>query len=700
MLGKFIRLCRRLPSHAAVAGGWLPLLKLSRDVLQREGWRSFAFKVNRAVGGRTPALADGFEPRVMDVQRLSEDQVFSYLGLLAFKVHARPQVSIILPVFNNWVLTVECLAALHRNGQNVSYEVLLVDDASTDRTPELLAGVPGVSYLRNEVNLGYLRSCNRALEEARGAYVCLLNNDTQVQGAWLDSLVDRLAQSPKIGAVGAKLLFPDGRLQEAGARLLRQDPSSADSMVGDLIGLGASPEDHLYRYAREVEYASGACLLVRRDLLVSFGGLDPRFAPAYFEDVDLAYQLRESGFSIFYEPRAEVVHQLSATLDGVAPDGAKMELVAKNARLFSDKWGDEIVANQRVRAIAFYLPQYHPIPENDTWWGPGFTEWTNVAKAKPNFSGHYQPHLPGELGFYDLRVPEVREQQAGLAREFGIHGFCYYAYWFNGTRLLNRPFDEVLSSGSPDFPFCICWANENWTRTWDGKDHHVLIGQQHSSEDDIAFIRSLMPALRDERYIRIHGRPLILVYKVDLLPDPAQTAVVWREQCLGAGVGDIYLACVHNNADPLRNMDPRTIGFDAAVEFPPLGKGIATNPPHHRVNPKFRGLCYDYAATAARFESADSHPFTYFRGVMPSWDNTARRQDAGSIFLGSSPEAYRDWLDAAVSWTARMRVGDERLVFINAWNEWGEGNHLEPDQRYERAYLQATADVMCGYGGQ
>ena len=700
MLGRLVRLFRRLPSHAAVAGGWLPLLNLSKDVLQKEGWQSFLFKVRRTIGGGAPAIVDGFPPRLMDVKRFSEDEAISFLDSLAFTVHVQPQVSIILPVFNNLVLTAECLAALHRNGQKASYEVLLVDDASTDRTPKVLAMVPGVDYLRNDENLGYLRSCNRALERAKGTYVCLLNNDTQVQGAWLDSLVSRMAQSPKIGAVGAKLVFPDGRLQEAGARLLRQDAGAASQMIGELIGLGTSSEDLCYQFAREVEYASGACLLVRRDLLTQIGGLDARFAPAYFEDADLAYQLRKAGYSVYYEPRAEVVHRLSATMDGEAPKGAKIELVSKNAGVFADKWRDEIETNQRVRAIAFYLPQYHPIPENDTWWGPGFTEWTNVVKAKPNFAGHYQPHLPGELGFYDLRVSEVREQQANLAREFGIYGFCYYTYWFNGTRLLNRPFDEVLRSGSPDFPFCVCWANENWTRTWDGKDHHVLIGQQHSTEDDVAFIRSLMPALRDERYIRINGRPLILVYKVDLLPDPAQTAVVWREQCVNAGLGDIYLACVHNNADPLRNINPGTIGFDAAVEFPPLGKGIATNPPRDRLNRKFRGLCYDYAATAARFESAACHPFTYFRGVMPSWDNTARRQDAGSIFLGSSPESYQAWLDSAVSWTARMRVGDERLVFINAWNEWGEGNHLEPDQRYGRAYLQATADVMLGHGGQ
>src|SRR6266478_229140 len=189
----------------------------------------------------------------------------------------------------------------------------------------------------------------------------------------------------------------------------------------------------------------------------------------------------------------------------------------------------------KIRPIAFYLPQYHTIPENDIWWGKGFTEWTNVVKARPQFKGHYQPHLPGELGFYDLRLEEVRQRQAALAREYGLYGFCYYHYWFNGRRILERPFKEVLASGKPDFPFCLCWANENWTRVWDGGGQDVLLQQHYSAEDDRQHIRWLANAFRDPRYIRIGGRPLFLVYRTELLPDPARTAAIWRNEVAKAG---------------------------------------------------------------------------------------------------------------------------------------------------------------------
>lgn len=361
-------------------------------------------------------------------------------------------------------------------------------------------------------------------------------------------------------------------------------------------------------------------------------------------------------------------------------------------------------AGKHPRVIAFYLPQFHPISENDAWWGKGFTEWRNVAKAKPLFPGHYQPHIPADLGFYDLRLEEVRIAQAEMAREYGIHGFCYYHYWFNGKRLLETPLEDMLNSGKPDFPFCICWANENWTRRWDGEDQHVLIKQEYSEEDDRQHIRSLFRIFSDSRYIRIDGKPLFLVYRTENLPAPRRTAEIWREEARKAGIGELYLARVES----IGQADPRGMNFDGAVEFAPdwsrkgsrlepdptLSPLIVKQSKLHEVYEKNRIHAYD-SLVAGMTEKAVPE-FTRFRCVTPSWDNSARRREGANIFVGSTPEKYQHWLETTLSYTAHNLRGDESIVFINAWNEWAEGNHLEPDQQNGRAYLEATRNALEG----
>jgi lipopolysaccharide biosynthesis protein len=350
-----------------------------------------------------------------------------------------------------------------------------------------------------------------------------------------------------------------------------------------------------------------------------------------------------------------------------------------------------------VRAIAFYLPQYHPIPENDEWWGKGFTEWTKVVEGKPLYHGHYQPQLPGSLGFYDLRLPEVREAQARLARQYGLHGFCYYHYWFAGKRLLERPFNEVLLSGRPDFPFCLCWANENWTRRWDGQNQQVLIAQNYSADGDRAMIRELIPAFKDPRYIRVNGRPLLLVYRALDLPSARASAALWREEAAAAGLPGLYLCRVESFDEAKVAADPAQIGFDAASEFPPHGiRPAEPAAPVAGLDPAFSGLIYDYAQTARDFAARPTPPYRRFHGVMPSWDNTARVGRRAGIAAHADPEAYRSWLETVVNRTRRDKDGDERLVFINAWNEWGEGCHLEPDRRYGMAWLEATRAALNG----
>lgn len=347
-----------------------------------------------------------------------------------------------------------------------------------------------------------------------------------------------------------------------------------------------------------------------------------------------------------------------------------------------------------VRLIAFYLPQYHPIPENDLWWGKGFTEWTNVSRARPLFEGHYQPHLPSDLGFYDLRLPEVRQRQADIAKDYGIHGFCFYYYWFNGRRLLERPLNDILQLKKPDFPFCVCWANEPWTRNWDGQRSQILMPQEHTTETDEHFILDLIPVLRDERYVRINGRPLVLIYRSELLPDVAQTSLVWREIASRHGI-DLYLCRVES----FTKTNPASIHFDAACEFPPNISGVL--PQHHsRVSfpssrgEQFEGILYDYPQLVELMMYRSDVDYKRFPAVAPSWDNTPRSGKRGSVFLNSSPDAFRHWLTASVRKSLSRFEGDEQIVFINAWNEWAEGCHLEPDCRYGDGFLQACRAAL------
>lgn len=356
-----------------------------------------------------------------------------------------------------------------------------------------------------------------------------------------------------------------------------------------------------------------------------------------------------------------------------------------------------------LRALAFYLPQYHPVPENDEWWGKGFTEWRNVIKARPRFPGHYQPHLPGELGFYDLRVPEVRAAQAELAQAHGVHGFVYYHYWFHGRRLLQRPLDAVLDSGEPGLPFCLAWANESWTRAWDGYSQAHLIEQRYSEEDDRAHARWLLPVFADPRYERYLGRPVFLVYRAGELPQPRRTTDTIRDESVRAGLPEPYLLRVESF--PGECVNPAALGFDAAVEFAPrwweLPRPTALVRGGRRVvgeHGPLKHRIHRYA-DVARVAQASSPPEDYLRwpGVTPMWDNSARRAANALILTGSTPALFRDWLEHAAERSrrlARRQNSAQAYVFVNAWNEWAEGNHLEPDLRSGRAYLEANAAVF------
>lgn len=353
-----------------------------------------------------------------------------------------------------------------------------------------------------------------------------------------------------------------------------------------------------------------------------------------------------------------------------------------------------------IRPIAFVLPQFHPIPENDLWWGKDFTEWTNVKKAKPLYKKHYQPQIPSDLGYYDLRDPEARSAQASLAQKYGIFGFCYYHYWFNGKRLLNYPVDEILRLKEPKMPFMLCWANENWTRTWDGKDNEVLIKQEYNFTDDATHMRWLCKnVFSDDRYISVNDCPVFVIYRHDLFPDINKTAALWQEIAIKEfGYKGLYL-CITESFN--NQINPEAINFDASIEFSPhqvvsnkLNKSLFANlliklglknEPTYSLR--------DFQLGVKQAIDRKLPDYKLYRSVTPSWDNTPRKNEKGVIAIGSSPKLYYKWLKHIVR-NFKTYSKEENFVFINAMNEWAEGNQLEPSEQHGVAYLEATKKAI------
>jgi lipopolysaccharide biosynthesis protein len=350
-----------------------------------------------------------------------------------------------------------------------------------------------------------------------------------------------------------------------------------------------------------------------------------------------------------------------------------------------------IPLQKSVRVIAFYLPQFHTIPENDNWWGSGFTEWTNVKPALPQYDGHYQPHIPDDyIGYYNLLDDNTQAKQVELAKQYGVEGFCFYLYWFTGHKLLEQPVDNYFKNKNLDLPYCVCWANENWSRRWDGLEQDLLMEQHYSEEDDIKFIENVSKYLRDSRYIRIENKALLLVYRPKLFPDMKATSRRWREWCINNGVGEIYLTYPQS----FETADPAEYGFDAACEFPPNN----SSPPNitYTVKPlseNFETTVYDWRIFVARSENYVDPGYKLFRSVTPSWDNTARKKNKGIVFENSCPKIFEKWITNAFVDASTNRINDEKIVFVNAWNEWAEGAHLEPDKRYGFAWLNSILNA-------
>jgi len=353
-----------------------------------------------------------------------------------------------------------------------------------------------------------------------------------------------------------------------------------------------------------------------------------------------------------------------------------------------------VIPESTLKLIAFYLPQFHPFEENDRFWGKGFTEWHNVTRALPLFPGHYQPRLPGELGFYDLRVKEVMQRQVELAKQYGIHGFCFHHYFLDMKPVMRLPLDQFLNNPDLDFPFCIHWANEPWTSRWDGnrKRGGILLDQVHDDRENMAFLEDAMPAFRDERYILVEDKPLLIVYRPGLFPDFRKTAEQWREHMIKSGFKGLFLVMVQTLFDPVH--DPAEYGCDAALEFPPHGfKKISIKSDVGLFDPGFKGDIFSLKEYIADSLSREKPHYLLLRGLFPQWDNTSRRIQA-NVYHESTPMVYQDWLQGLMQYTVKNLPEDRQFIFINAWNEWAEGAYLEPDRKFGYAYLNATARAL------
>ena len=347
--------------------------------------------------------------------------------------------------------------------------------------------------------------------------------------------------------------------------------------------------------------------------------------------------------------------------------------------------------------LAFYLPQFHAIPENDAWWGTGFTEWTNVMRGLPRFAGHYQPRTPRDLGFYRLEGTATLRAQVAMARGAGLGGFVYYYYWFNGRRLLDAPLEAMLADPGVDFPFCLMWANENWTRRWDGADQDVLIAQDYRPADEPALAADLARHFADPRYIRLQGRPVLMIYRASIIAEPAATVARWRAIFRAMGEDPLFVL-----AQSFHDRDPRPFGMDAAVEFPPhkLSVGLPLlNPGLHMLDPSATAHVHDYGDAAAA-SGGDRPDYPLIRTAVPGWDNDARRQGAGLVLHNSTPAKYQAWLARLVGDAVANPILGTPVVCVNAWNEWAEGAYLEPDVHFGSAYLNATGRAVVGAADQ
>jgi GT2 family glycosyltransferase len=628
----------------------------------------------------------GLAPLSAEYTSLSSAEKLAYLHLEGFCVD-NPTIAVAVPVYNEVDVTIDLLYSIAVSSSAKNCEVHIFDDKSTEDFSRL-AGIAGLYHHRNAINKGFLRNVNSNIKKVRTPFSILINNDVIIERDCFENLILELETDPNVSLVGPKVLYPSGVLQEAGGALGCEASTT-------MVGLNDSPNAPAYNFDRDVDYLSGVCLAFRTEDLITRRGLfDDRLAPAYCEDVELGLRTRVKGRRARYVHKALIWHHLSLSSNKISPQ-YKQTLSATNRNTIRDRQTFERVADDHaVKAYCFYLPQYHSVPENDLWWGRGFTEWTNVGRAKALFEDHRQPRVPTDLGYYNLLDPNALRAQASLANRYGIDGFVFYSYYFSGRRILERPLEMLVRNKDIPLDFCVCWANEPWTRTWDGRNRAVLLGQEHDLESSKQFIRAHRDALADPRYIRMNGRPVIAIYRPSLFPEPERHFEVMRREVRRLGLEEPLLLAVDAMERADKMEDPAGLGLDGSIEFPPHNLGFPVDTPP--VIPKdFYGKLYSVDGAYEALVRRGAPAWRHFHSAFTGWDNSARRGDRGDIFLGDCPGKFQALLEVQMRKAKALGAAGEKAIFINAWNEWAEGTYLEPDLHHGHAWLEAVRNAKA-----
>jgi len=600
----------------------------------------------------------------------------------------KPEISIVIPVYNAITELAECLQSISKYVKN-DYEIIIADDCSPDEKIQLaFKNHPNIIYIRNKENMGFVLNVNNAVLQASGKYILLLNSDVQILDDVVSILKRELFSDKQVGIAGPKIIFPTGILQEAGCTISKNCST-------EMTGIGKNANDKAYNFKRYVDYISGACWLFEKELFEQLNGFDINFAPAYAEDLDFCARVVRSGKKILYVPETTIMHHLSVS-SNLMPFNFKYYQSVINKRQFNQKHQAFYRANSKIKPIAFYLPQFHDIKQNSYWWGKNYTEWTATASAEKKFKGHYQPHIPSDLGFYNLMDTKVFEAQATLAKRYSIYGFCFYYYNFGDFELMEEAL-ETFRKSKADIKFCLCWANENWTRRWDGFEEDILMEQK--GNDNMFFLEVLKKKERfilDSRYIRIDGKPLILIYRESLFNNINEKLELWRTYWRETHNEELYICATDSMERAKENaVSPELLGFDAAVEFPVhhIETRSTLRKNEEIEGKKFKGLLLDYPEVVKEVCLREHPGYKRFPGCFPSWDNTPRRGSKAVVMRYSHPTAFHLFLEKKAQ-ESLLFSGDERLLFINAWNEWGEGAHLEPDIKYGHSWLSAVDKMV------